>query len=73
MESHLGLMKELSWLLQMDHLVVLMKANLTVSSLDIDLDKKFVLHLVLLMMLWTEIKMACWSEQHSVLHLVYLM
>ena len=36
--------------------MVLMKANLTVPLLDLDLDKKLVLHLVQLMMLWTEIK-----------------
>ena len=29
MESHLGLMKELSWVLHMATLVVLMKSNLT--------------------------------------------
>ena len=73
MESHLGLMKELSWLLQIAPLMVLMKANLRVPCLELDLDKKLVLHLVLLIVLWTEIKMAFWREQHSGSHLVHLM
>ena len=73
MESHFSLMKELRWVIQMDPLMVLMKAKLRVPCLDIDLDKKLVLHLVLLMVLWREIKMACWREQHSESHLVHLM
>ena len=65
MESHLGLMKELRWVLQMAPLILLIKANLRFACLDLDLEKKLVLHLVLLVVLWTEIKMACWREQHS--------
>ena len=53
MESHLESMKELSWVLQMAPLMVLMKANLRVPCLDLDWDKKLVLHLDLLMVLWT--------------------
>ena len=52
--------------------MVLMKANLRVPCLDLDLENKLVLHLVLLMVLWMEIKMACWREQHSGSHLVHL-
>ena len=59
MESHLELIKELNWILQMAPLMVLMKENLRVPCLGLDWDKKLVLHLDLLMVLWTEIKMAC--------------
>ena len=55
MESHSGLMKELSWVLQMAPLMVLMKSNLRVPCLDIDLEKKLVLHLLLLMVLMKEL------------------
>ena len=53
MVSHLDSMKELSWVLQMAPLMVLMKANLRVPSLDLEWDKKLVLHLDLFMVLWT--------------------
>ena len=65
MESHLELMKELSWFLQMAPLIFLMKANLRVPCLDLDWDKKLVLHLDLLTVLWIEINMVCWIEEHS--------
>ena len=58
MEIQLVLMKELSWVIQMSPLMVLMKANLRVACSDIDLDKKLAFHLVILMVLWTEITMA---------------
>ena len=51
MESHLGLMKELSWVLQMAPLIILMKVNLRVPCFELDLDNKLVLHLVLMMVL----------------------
>ena len=54
-------------------LMVLMKANLRVPCLDIYWDKKLVLHLDLLMVLWTEIKMAFWMVEHSGSYLVHLM
>ena len=73
MEPHLELMKELSWVLQMAPLMVLMKANLRVPCLDLDWDKKLVLHLNILMVLWTEINMACWIAEQSVSYLVHLM
>ena len=73
MESHLELMKELSWVIKMATLMVLMKANLRVTCLDLDWDKKLVLHLNLLMVLWTEIKLACWMVEHSGSYLVHLM
>ena len=73
MESHLELMKELSWVLHMNTLVVIMKENLRVPCLDLDWDKKLVLHLDLLMVLWTDIKMACWMAEHSGSYLVHLM
>ena len=73
MESHLKLMKELSWVLQMAPLMVLMKSNLRVTCLDLDWDKKLVLHLDLLMVLWKEIKMALWIAEHSGSYLVHLM
>ena len=73
MESHFEFMKELSWVLQMAPLVVLMKANLRVPCLNLDWDKKLVLHLNLLMVLWTEINMACWMAEHSGYYLVHLM
>ena len=73
MESHLGLMKELSWVLQMAPLMVIIKAKQMVPCLEIDLDKKLVLYLVLLMVLWTEILMVCCKKQHSGSHLVHLM
>ena len=66
-------MKELSWVLQLDPLIVLMKANLRVPCLDIDWDNNLVLHLNLLMVLCTEIKMACWMAEHSGSYLVHLM
>ena len=66
-------MKELSWFLQMAPLLVLMKANPRVPCLGIDLEKKLVPHLVLLMVLWTKIKMACWTEQQLGPHLVHMM
>ena len=53
--------------------VFVMKASLRVPCLEIDLDKKLVLHLVLLVVFWTEINMACWREQHLGSHLVHLM
>ena len=65
MESHLVFMKEMSWALQMAPLVVLMKANLTVSCFGLNSDKKLVILL--------EIKMAYLREQHSESHLVHLM
>ena len=34
------------------------KANLRVPCLELDLDKKLVMHLILLVVLWMEIKMA---------------
>ena len=46
---------------QMNPLMFLMKSNLKIPCLDLDLDNKLVLHLVLLMMLWAEINMACWN------------
>ena len=72
MKSPLELMKELSWVIQMAPLMVLMKANLRVTCLDLEWDKKLVLHLDLLMVLWTEIKMACWMAEHSGSYLVHL-
>ena len=53
MESHLELMKELSCILQSAPLMGVMKANLKVPCLELDLDKKLVLYLVILMVLWT--------------------
>ena len=41
-------------ILQMAHLMLLTKANLRVPCLDIDLEKKLVLHLLLLMLLMKE-------------------
>ena len=72
MKSHLGLMKELIWVLQMPPSMVLMKANLRVPCLELDLDKKLELELVLLMVLCMEILMAWWREHHLESHLVYL-
>ena len=66
-------MKKVSRALHMAPLMVLIKANLTVPGLELDLDKKLVLHLVLLVMLWTEIKMSCCREQHTRSQLVHLM
>ena len=40
--------------------------------MDLDWDKKLVMHLDLLMVLWTEIKMACWMSEHSGSYLVHL-
>ena len=54
-------------------LMVPMKANLRIPCLEIDSNKKLTLHLVPLMVLWTDIMMAFWREQHSDSNLVYLM
>ena len=52
--------------------MVLINANMRDPCFDIDLDKKLVLKLVLLMMLWTEIKMVCWRKRQSRSHMVHL-
>ena len=57
MGLNLGLVKELNWVLQMDHLMVLMKE----------------LCLVLLMVLYTELDMAFLRDQHWESHLDLLM
>ena len=58
MESHLGLIKELIWIHHMASLMVLMKANHRVPCSEIELKKKMVMHLVLLMVLYMDILMA---------------
>ena len=73
MESNLDLMKKLCWVLQSAPLMVVMKANLRVTCLEIDWDKKLVLNLVLLVVLWTEIMIAYWREEHSGSHFVHLL
>ena len=45
------LMKELGWILQMDRLIILMKANLLVTCLEDDLEIKLILHLILRMVM----------------------
>ena len=73
MESHLGLMKELIWVLKIAPLTVPIKANPRVPCLQFGLDKKLILHLVLLIVLRMNITMACWREQHLDSQLVNLM
>ena len=73
MELHLGLMRGFSWVLQMAPLMVLMKANLRVTCLGLDLDKKLVLDLVLLTVPWMDLMMACRNEQLLDSHLVHLL
>ena len=58
MESNLGLVKELSWVLQLDSLMVLMKSDLRVNCLDLEYDNMLILQLVLLVAIWMDIIMA---------------
>ena len=64
MESHLSLMKELSWVLQISPFMVLVKANLTVPCLGNDLDKKLEMYLIFLVLIRMEINMAYLRGQH---------